>query len=98
MQHVTVAHPPKPSRSYPPTPTHRRPQALLGPSGAGKSTLMDMLAQRKSTGALGGAVLVDGLPADGSFIRRTAYVPQYDNFVPLMTTQEVGSLCVCTRS
>jgi len=50
---------------------------------------MDMLAQRKSTGNLGGVVLVDGLPADGSFIRRTAYVPQHDNFVPVMTTKEV---------
>ena len=68
-------------------------QALLGPSGAGKSTLMDMLAQRKSTGALTGAVLVDGMPADGSFIRRTAYVPQYDNFVPVMATREVQCLC-----
>ena len=48
-----------------------------------------MLAQRKSTGVLSGVLLVDGLPADGSFIRRTAYVPQYDNFVPLMTTHEV---------
>lgn len=66
-------------------------QALLGPSGAGKSTLMDMLAQRKSMGALSGAVLVDGAPADGSFIRRTAYVPQYDNFVPVMSTREVRS-------
>jgi ABC-type lipoprotein export system ATPase subunit len=75
-------------------PTHARTphypmQALLGPSGAGKSTLMDMLAQRKSTGQLGGTVLVDGLPADSSFIRRTAYVPQHDNFVPVMTTLEV---------
>ena len=64
-------------------------QALLGPSGAGKSTLMDMVAQRKSTGSLSGAVLVDGVPADGGFIRRTAYVPQYDNFVPFMSAGEV---------
>jgi ABC-type lipoprotein export system ATPase subunit len=64
-------------------------QALLGPSGAGKSTLMDMLAQRKSTGQLSGTVLVDGLPAESSFIRSTAYVPQNDNFVPVMTTLEV---------
>ncbi|KIY99385.1 hypothetical protein MNEG_8579, partial [Monoraphidium neglectum] len=64
-------------------------QALLGPSGAGKSTLMDILAQRKSTGNLGGSMLVDGMPATGSYIRRTAYVPQNDNFVPVMTTVEV---------
>jgi hypothetical protein len=70
--------------------THRHAQALLGPSGAGKSTLMDILAQRKSTGNLGGSMLVDGMPATGSYIRRTAYVPQNDNFVPVMTTVEVG--------
>ena len=62
----------------------------MGPSGAGKSTLMDILAQRKSTGHLGGAVLVDGLPAGAAFIRRAAYVPQFDNFVPVMTALEVG--------
>ena len=51
-------------------------QALLGPSGAGKSTLMDILAQRKSLGALAGQMLVGGRPAARSFIRKAAYVPQ----------------------
>ena len=63
-------------------------QALLGPSGAGKSTLMDILAMRKSVGALTGKLLVGGRPAARSFIRKTAYVPQDDNFVPTMTTME----------
>ncbi|KIY92351.1 hypothetical protein MNEG_15612 [Monoraphidium neglectum] len=63
-------------------------QALLGPSGAGKSTLMDILAMRKSLGALSGRLLVGGAPATKGFVRRTAYVPQEDNFVPTMTAWE----------
>ncbi|KIY98282.1 ABC transporter G family protein, partial [Monoraphidium neglectum] len=63
-------------------------QALLGPSGAGKSTLMDILAQRKSVGTLTGQLLVSGRPVARGFIRKTAYVPQEDNFVPTMTTME----------
>ncbi|KAI8470965.1 MAG: hypothetical protein J3K34DRAFT_520870 [Monoraphidium minutum] len=63
-------------------------QALLGPSGAGKSTLMDILAQRKSVGTLTGQLLVGGRPVGRGFIRKTAYVPQDDNFVPTMTTME----------
>jgi len=81
-----------------PTPSHAQPvhanhpfpphQALLGPSGAGKSTLMDILAQRKSVGTLTGQLLVGGRPVARGFIRKTAYVPQDDNFVPTMTTME----------
>ncbi len=63
-------------------------KALLGPSGAGKSTLMDILAQRKSVGTLTGQLLVSGRPVARGFIRKTAYVPQDDNFVPTMTTME----------
>uniref|UniRef100_A0A383VRM2 ABC transporter domain-containing protein n=1 Tax=Tetradesmus obliquus TaxID=3088 RepID=A0A383VRM2_TETOB len=66
-------------------------QALLGPSGAGKSTLMDILAQRKSTGNLSGFLLANGRPTTSSFIRKTAYVPQDDNFVATMTTSETMS-------
>lgn len=49
---------------------------------------MDILAQRKSVGALTGQLLVSGRPATRGFIRKTAYVPQDDNFVPTMTTAE----------
>jgi ABC-type iron transport system FetAB ATPase subunit len=52
------------------------PQALMGPSGAGKSTFMDILAMRKSVGNLSGRLLLSGRPANTSFIRKTAYVPQ----------------------
>lgn len=51
--------------------------ALLGPSGSGKSTLLDILAMRKSTGALGGTVTVNGAPrVSAEFLRLSAYVPQ----------------------
>jgi len=66
-------------------------QALLGPSGAGKSTFMDILALRKSVGNLTGRLLVNGQRATKRFVRKTAYVPQEDNFVPTMTTWEVMS-------
>jgi ABC-type multidrug transport system fused ATPase/permease subunit len=66
-------------------------QALLGPSGAGKSTFMDILALRKSIGNLSGRLLVNGARASKKFIKKTAYVPQDDNFVPTMTTWEVMS-------
>ncbi|KAF8067234.1 ctr9 [Scenedesmus sp. PABB004] len=63
--------------------------ALMGPSGAGKSTLMDILAGRKSVGTLTGAVLVNGAPRrQQDFARKTAYVPQDDNFMPTMTVSE----------
>jgi len=75
-----------PCPSRPATPN---PKALLGPSGAGKSTLMDMIAQRKSTGNLSGDLLVNGRSPTRNFIRMCAYVPQCDNFVPVMTTKEV---------
>ncbi|WIA32105.1 hypothetical protein OEZ86_002956 [Tetradesmus obliquus] len=63
-------------------------QALMGPSGAGKSTLMDILAMRKSTGQLAGAVLTDGQPATRTFISHTSYIPQANNFIPAMTARE----------
>ncbi|KAI8464872.1 MAG: P-loop containing nucleoside triphosphate hydrolase protein [Monoraphidium minutum] len=64
-------------------------RALMGPSGAGKSTFMDILALRKSVGTLTGRILVNGHRATKAFIRKTAYVPQEDNFVPTMTAWEV---------
>ena len=56
---------------------------LLGPSGAGKSTLLDILAGRKSTGAMTGTVLCNGLPLGPKFKRLSCYVPQEDVFVPV---------------
>ncbi|GLC35968.1 hypothetical protein PLESTB_000524500 [Pleodorina starrii] len=63
---------------------------LLGPSGAGKSTLLDVLAARKRVGRLSGQVLVDGRPRDdNAFVRRSAYVPQDDHFIPTLSAWEV---------
>eukprot|EP00879_Flechtneria_rotunda_P005971 GHRR01006278.1.p1 GENE.GHRR01006278.1~~GHRR01006278.1.p1 ORF type:complete len:428 (+),score=125.08 GHRR01006278.1:410-1693(+) len=62
-------------------------QALMGPSSAGKSTFMDILAMRKSVGNLTGRLLLSGKVANKSFFRKTAYVPQEDNFVPTMTKE-----------
>ena len=50
---------------------------------------MDILALRKSVGNLSGRILVNGARASKRFIKKTAYVPQEDNFVPTMTTWEV---------
>ena len=49
---------------------------------------MDILAQRKAMGNLAGVILVNGKPVTRRFIRQTAYVPQDDNFIATMTTQE----------
>jgi hypothetical protein len=49
---------------------------------------MDILAQRKAMGNLTGVILVNGKPVTRRFIRQTAYVPQDDNFIATMTTQE----------
>jgi ABC-type cobalamin/Fe3+-siderophores transport system ATPase subunit len=54
-------------------------------------TPQDILALRKSVGNLTGRILVNGQRASKKFIRKTAYVPQEDNFVPTMTTWEVMS-------
>ncbi|KAL6762732.1 hypothetical protein V8C86DRAFT_3086957 [Haematococcus lacustris] len=68
---------------------HGEMHALLGPSGAGKSTLMDMLTQRKQVGDLSGQLLLNGRPAGPrALVHRSAYVPQEDNFVPVMTAGE----------
>ncbi|KAF5312934.1 hypothetical protein D9619_002752 [Psilocybe cf. subviscida] len=52
--------------------------ALMGASGAGKTTCLDVLAQRKNIGVVGGDVLVDGRPLSSDFARSTAYAEQMD--------------------
>ncbi|KAF6265203.1 P-loop containing nucleoside triphosphate hydrolase protein [Scenedesmus sp. NREL 46B-D3] len=65
-------------------------QALLGPSGAGKSSLLDILSCRKATGSISGSLLLNGqLVQRAAYSRRIAYVPQDDNFSPIMTSEEV---------
>ncbi|CAH7685999.1 ABC-2 type transporter-domain-containing protein [Phakopsora pachyrhizi] len=52
--------------------------ALMGASGAGKTTLLDVLANRKTTGVIGGTVLMAGRKPGASFQRGTAYCEQLD--------------------
>ena len=47
-----------------------------------------MLAGRKTTGKLGGHVLMSGRPVGRTFKRTSAYVAQEDVFVPTMTARE----------
>jgi ATP-binding cassette subfamily G (WHITE) protein 2 (SNQ2) len=58
------------------------------PQRAGKTTLLDVLAQRKSVGIIGGGVLVDGRKPDISFQRGTAYCEQLDVHEPTATVRE----------
>ncbi|KNE98935.1 hypothetical protein PSTG_07780 [Puccinia striiformis f. sp. tritici PST-78] len=52
--------------------------ALMGSSGAGKTTLLDVLANRKTTGVIGGEVKVWGRAPGADFQRGTAYCEQQD--------------------
>ncbi|KAJ5530797.1 CDR ABC transporter, partial [Penicillium freii] len=51
---------------------------LMGVSGAGKTTLLNVLANRTTTGVVTGTMLVDAMPTDESFQRKTGYVQQQD--------------------
>lgn len=88
----------KPCESFLPQPTYilrdvsftARPAELLavvGPSGAGKSTLLDILAAR--TAPSSGHLLLNSSPLHPSSYRRlSAYVPQHDSSLPLLTVAE----------
>ncbi|WCJ36744.1 ABC transporter G family member 8 [Euphorbia peplus] len=61
--------------------------AIVGPSGAGKSSLLDILAARTSPSD--GAVLLNSSPINPSSFRKlSAYVPQHDASLPLLTVLE----------
>ncbi|XP_052187677.1 ABC transporter G family member 4-like [Diospyros lotus] len=61
--------------------------AIVGPSGAGKSTLLDILAARTSPKT--GALLLNSSPINPSSFRKlSAYVPQHDACLPLLTIAE----------
>ncbi|KAK9823026.1 hypothetical protein WJX81_000228 [Elliptochloris bilobata] len=68
----------------------RQMLALLGPSGSGKTTLLDLLAGRKTTGALSGRILYSGHAPSKPFPRRhTGYVEQCDTLLGNLTVQEM---------
>ncbi|RDW83899.1 ABC drug exporter AtrF [Aspergillus mulundensis] len=52
--------------------------ALMGASGAGKTTLLNTLAQRQTTGVIGGDMFVDGRPLGTDFQRGTGFCEQMD--------------------
>lgn len=61
--------------------------AIVGPSGAGKSTLLDILAARTSPTT--GTLLLNSYPINPSSFRKlSAYVPQHDACLPLLTVSE----------
>ena len=58
-------------------------------TGAGKTTLLDILAGRKNSGSLNGAIFVNGSPVDAAtFNRSVAYCEQNDMHMPLATVRE----------
>ncbi|KAJ5456038.1 uncharacterized protein N7458_004302 [Penicillium daleae] len=62
--------------------------ALIGSLGAGKTTLLDVLAQRKTNGAIHSSVLVNSRPLPVSFQRSAGYVEQIDIHESLSTVRE----------
>lgn len=61
--------------------------AIVGPSGAGKSTLLDILAAR--TSPTSGTILLNSTSLNPSVYRKlSAYVPQHDACLPLLTVSE----------
>jgi len=64
--------------------------AMMGPSGCGKSTLLDVLAKRKSTGRVEGALLYGGKEPTQSFLRKNVgYVEQQDTLLGMLTVYEM---------
>jgi ABC-type multidrug transport system ATPase subunit len=63
--------------------------ALVGVSGAGKTTLMDVLAGRKTSGAVEGDVTLSGYPKkQETFARISGYCEQTDIHSPNVTVYE----------
>ncbi|KAK3145391.1 hypothetical protein QOZ80_3BG0252280 [Eleusine coracana subsp. coracana] len=63
--------------------------ALVGVSGAGKTTLMDVLAGRKTSGAVEGDIALSGFPKNQeTFARISGYCEQTDIHSPNVTVYE----------
>ena len=62
----------------------------MGPSGSGKTTLLDVLAGRKTTGAVYGHLQFGGATPSRAFLRRfTGYVEQFDTLLGILTVEEM---------
>ncbi|XXG63718.1 hypothetical protein AAC387_Pa05g1841 [Persea americana] len=63
--------------------------ALMGVSGAGKTTLMDVMAGRKTSGYIEGAITISGYPKkQETFARISGYCEQNDIHSPHVTVYE----------
>ncbi|KZP09293.1 hypothetical protein FIBSPDRAFT_938543 [Athelia psychrophila] len=71
--------------------------SLMGISGAGKTTLLTTLAQRQTTGVVGGTMLVDGKPLNDGFQKGTGFVQQQDNHLPTQTVREAVEFSALLR-
>lgn len=72
--------------------------ALMGASGAGKSTLLDVIAGRKTAGAMEGAIFLNGFPREPrSFARLTAYCEQADIHHSFATVGEALAFSAALR-
>jgi ABC-type multidrug transport system ATPase subunit len=72
--------------------------ALLGASGAGKSTLLDVLAFRKTSGIVTGALKLNGQPATHAMLSSTSgYSEQSDVHVPQATVREALDFSAALR-
>jgi hypothetical protein len=61
-------------------------------SSAGKTTLMDVIAMRKTSGAITGKIELNGHPQERvSFLRSSGYVEQFDVQQPELTVRETVS-------
>lgn len=72
--------------------------ALMGASGAGKTTLLDVLAFRKTTGKVGGKVLLNGEPATAAvFARLAGFAEQEDVHLDYSTVREAVAFSAAMR-
>lgn len=60
----------------------------MGESGAGKTTLLNVLAERVSTGVIGGDRFFNGQALPIDFQAQTGYVQQMDTHLPTTTIRE----------
>jgi len=67
-----------------------RMTALMGPSGSGKTTLLDVVAGRKSSGAIEGRVLYGGVrPPRATLRQAVGYVEQFDTLVGELSVRDM---------
>jgi ABC-type multidrug transport system ATPase subunit len=72
--------------------------ALMGASGAGKTTLLDVLANRKTSGVVGGTKRVNGHAITPfSFARISGFSEQEDLHMPTTTVREALAFSATLR-